>query len=399
MLKFGTSNIGKVFAGGSTVASVYSGNNLIWQNVVPEEMLVFTGIDANGNYELDEGYTGAVEYMLGDPYTYAKYTQITPTPTEASAYNGKYVYNENTGKWTRATYNSSDDTLTPDWIVVGTTPAYNASAVYSRTDDYDEAAKQTRLNNMFNYKYFDGMTGEIFYGTGRNSATAVLSPAIGNLVIPDTYKGKPVTKINTYAYHDYTSNQEQYGNIFSRGNRPTSITFGANITELLISAFDASTNGHGFASSAIIFNNGLQKLNNACLNGMFAAPLAITFPSSTNYFGAAILSGSRLQGTITFTGSFNSQCGQSGTSIIDNTTYAIINSTVTSISGYLTCKGGSNIVFMHSANAPITLSLSKAKSGITADIYTDNTTVQNYDWLGNANITPTFHPLSEYTGS
>lgn len=32
MLKFGTSNIGKVFAGTSAVAGVYSGNNLIWTN-------------------------------------------------------------------------------------------------------------------------------------------------------------------------------------------------------------------------------------------------------------------------------------------------------------------------------------------------------------------------------
>lgn len=36
MLKFGTSNIGKVFAGTSAVAGVYSGNNLIWTNAVPD---------------------------------------------------------------------------------------------------------------------------------------------------------------------------------------------------------------------------------------------------------------------------------------------------------------------------------------------------------------------------
>lgn len=47
MLKFGTNNIGKVFAGTSTVASVYSGSNLIYQNVAPPAVINVSRMSSN----------------------------------------------------------------------------------------------------------------------------------------------------------------------------------------------------------------------------------------------------------------------------------------------------------------------------------------------------------------
>lgn len=47
MLKFGTSNIGKVFAGTSAVAGVYSGNNLIWTSAVPDTVFNVSKITSN----------------------------------------------------------------------------------------------------------------------------------------------------------------------------------------------------------------------------------------------------------------------------------------------------------------------------------------------------------------
>ena len=406
MLKFGTSNIGKVFAGTSAVAAVYSGNNLIWQSVVPEEMLVFTGIDANGNYELDEGYSGATAYVWGDPYSYWKYEQITPTPTTASGYSGKYVYDTSTSIWNLVYYNTSDGTLTPSWVVVGTTPAYNKVMV-AKTDQYDEFAKPStpKLNNGFNNKFFSNITAQQMYGEIMGySNIPTLSPAIGVVTIPDTYKGLPVTQVLRYAYYSdmVSSSSESYTIMGKVENTPTYFILGANIVELQQSAFYGST-----TTKTIVFNNNLQILRFSCLSKIFTTTPrpTVTLPASVNSIAEGIFgtSSNDKVGKVILNGPFTSASGTTlvsypiGSSVYSGG-FVVFNQGVTSISGGLCGESGAKLVFMHSANASITLNITKPKSAYSIDIYTDNTAVRNYDWA-TQNYTVTFHPLSDYTGS
>jgi len=415
MIKFGTSSITDIFVGDKVVDKIYLGSDLKYQRTPPEPLLVFTGIDANGNYELDASYDGtAVAYMLGDPYLYYNYNLISPTPTEKARYattvsgNLVYVYDETNQTYIHPTYTSSSDTLTPSWIEVGVTPAYTQSN--GTRDNYQQVEKGTNNigfgNNMFNYKYFEGLSADDLRKTYINETPPTLIPSIGDLVIPDTYKGVPVTEIAGCAMDGYRSANTQQKRIwYTSGNLPTSITLGANIQTLHNNAFKQI---NSYTNSTFTLNHKLTTLFAVSL-GVYEntnTPINITFDSinAMTFYNTPLgsvnsdSSSNKYNGNITFNNNIQCSNGNSAYSIADQPTYAIFNSTVTSITGYLTTQSGSKLVFMHSASDPITLSLSKAKSAITTDIYTDNPTVQNYDWAS-MNITPTFHPLSDYTGS
>ena len=411
MLKFGTNNIGKVFAGTSTVASIYSGSNLIYQNAPQEEMLVFTAIDSNGNYQFSDSYNGTPnEYILGDPYMYIKHTtEVSPTPTSASAYNNRLVYNTSTGKWDRASYNSSTGVVTPSWVEVGVTPIYNSEMTYDR-DDFDYAYIQEgnveqsgALNNMFNHKYFNNITGAQMHAEIIGSQNVpTLSPTIGWVDIPSTYKGKPVTKVNYHAYYSgHVTSSSDSCTIMDGNNRPRFFVLGGNITELKRAAFYGYTQQTGYFG----FNNRLYSAKTSSLYLQFIPNTLVEFPRSFGEVGELMFgSGSDRPGAIKFpgNGSLTIHSGATSTSsssggIAGNAPVIKFGADVYGLDGIVCTSNGGVLVFEHSANAQFYLHITKAKSALTVDIYTDNNDIRNYDWA-TQNYTVTFHTLSEYTG-
>ena len=43
---------------GTPLEKIICNGVTVWEKNVPEEMLIFTGIDANGRYERDTGFSG-----------------------------------------------------------------------------------------------------------------------------------------------------------------------------------------------------------------------------------------------------------------------------------------------------------------------------------------------------
>jgi len=98
MLKFGTSNIGKVFAGTSAVAGVYSGNNLIWSNVTSTDTVfnvskITSNVYANSTTYNNCKFLGFLVTPFDNQTAEVTYGGITKTVTGSTAttvYFGQY---------------------------------------------------------------------------------------------------------------------------------------------------------------------------------------------------------------------------------------------------------------------------------------------------------------------
>lgn len=284
--------------------------------------------------------------------------------------------------------------------------AIDANGNYEGTANYDgtpvaymlgkwtgTSVSDQTVNNALNGEYFG------IDVTAEYPSSEPVPDEIENLVIPGKYNGLPVTEINSHGFQGYIE-VENAPDIYTIASRINTIKLGANIKTLNQSAFGNMS--RSMNESTFIFNNVLESLQGGCLHEVFSSSANITLPSSINYIGSGITRGSGTTSykinTLTIQGSFETPTGSSIT-LGESANYVIFTSTVGSISGRI-CGGlttsGFKFVFEHGVNDNIELNISSPKSASTADIYTDNTIVRNYDWASK-NITVTFHSLSEYT--
>lgn len=288
--------------------------NILFQKSSAPAWFNYTGIDANGNIEGTTAYDGvAVAYGIGKP---------TLTTAE-------------------------DGTVTvSDW-----------ASANGLNDEY------------FTEKYGDAYVKR-FNGNKPNVSSQVVEDI---LVIPDTYKGKPITTLfeesfNCYSYASTGSAQKWWQPYFYKG-----IVFGANLTTLY-------SNFEGTDISKIVLPNTIQYLSCSFATGGTSSGVSNNIVEINS--NVQLPSG-EAAGITQFR--FTTIYGETVTEVND-----LLKSTAGSVKWIWVFKQPADL------NVTITFS-SKPKTAISSmTIYTDNNSIKNYDWSTNANCTPTFKALSEY---
>lgn len=291
---------------------------LVWENIKSPKWFNYTGIDANGNYEGTSAYDGTpVAYGIGKP-----------TITTAD-----------------------DGTETISWA--------NANGL---NDDY------------FIEKYGDSYVKEWDVESGEATPLQVVEDM---LVIPDTYKGIPVTTVLDYSF--YARYYSSSGTIVDERTQAyfyKDVVFGNNITTIRQYAF-------------VLMNMDTFSLGTSV--GYMQAGVFGGGTTDSEYNMLPIIQvNSNIVGLNGATGLYN---GVKTVIFSENVTE------VTDILNISTTYSKRVWVFKQPADTNVTITFNaKSKSAQTVTIYTDNNSVKNYDWSTNGNITPTFYPLSDYTG-
>ena len=297
--------------------------NILFQKQTAPAWFNYTGIDINGNYEGTSAYDGtAVAYGIGKP-------NITV---------------------------ATDGTETIGW------------------------SKANGLND----DYFVGIYGSQYvkeWGKRPNNdeIPTPIQVVEDVLVIPDTYKGKPITTLfeNSFYAHDYSTGAGAgQTSLYYQPSFYRSIVFGANITALQDNCFSLMEN--------VTTINLPETIKNVDSGAFGTAGISFT--------------GSTLDQPIIVV---NSNLESTGISNYIHITKFSSNVTIVNAPMNNTSALNDTIVFVfyHSANAEVTIQYaSKPKTAQAVTIYTDNTSVLNYDWSTNANITATFKSLSDYAG-
>ena len=355
----------------------------------------FTGIDANGLYEGQIGYTNAVGYALGK-YNYTYYRKIEPIPTTEEEVLGKY-YKTYDSSYATVFYEITADNISS--ITLGTTEIFEPSG-YENATDY---VQEINVNNALNPESFNGFD----FTTKYASKNDIPNLNISEIYIPSTYNGLPITEVLSQAFYGltYDSGASKYS--YYPTEQIKLIKLGSNIKKLNSSAFYRVCSFVGRdEGNDFILNNKLETINSLSLYGIYDGTYNFALPSSVKQISGEIF----VQGAVstnvqprvnTFTVSSPSINIDGGTtySSADQTKYLIFTKDVLSISGVVSksTTSASSVVFEHPADAQITLSISSNKSATPINIYTDNEAVRAYDWA-TQNYTPTFYPLSDYTG-
>ena len=364
----------------------------IEEETSPVEMFNMTGIDANGIYEGEVGYTTPTGYAIGE-WQYEYYKIIEPTPTTEEEALGKYYYNS-----------------ISDAYVVVTSPAISGSVpgftlgttnVFDKLDTIDTATHSFKIVNKFN----NGLNSEYFGGINLwdsyTSEEEVLDGGIdvSSIILPSVYKNLPITTILPSAFiGSYSYSNGKFYWILSKTKH---FKLGKNITTLLEDSINrVCSYVDDDMDKSFELNSKLKYLGDNSLLGIYGSTSNIILPKSVENIGTGVFYDSvntdgencRLLNTITILNDFTS----TGTMAIDkNCNYLIIESSVHNISGDL--GGSSNIVFKHNVDDEVNLSLNSSKLATSVNVYTDNDMVKAYDWAGK-NYTVTFYPLSDYTG-
>lgn len=351
----------------------------IWQKQTDDEQFNYVGLDANGYMEGQVAYDGTpVAYAIGKP-NYEYYQQVSPTPSTLTEYYGKYIYASTLGGETFIEITSTNISSYEGQITVGETPCY--LLVDAKEDaDADEISTFADCGG-YSSEYYGGYD----FQTPQDHISEFIVPEI--LVLPDTYKGKPVTRILENAFKgeyvtDNSRDEWQALNI-------KEIQFGQNIEVL-----DTDSFYNLGVSNSIVLPNSMKKIEGTAFYGCGTPSMQLEIPASVEEVTGSVCygwSGSKLifgNPTI-IKGNFDCKTG----------TTIVLKETVKNITGDVFSGNyiPSVYVFEHSEDAEITLDITSLKSAKAITIYTDNTIVKNYDWSGK-NIIVTFKALSEYTG-
>lgn len=382
-------------------------NNIVVFNKI--KLINFTGIDSNGNLETDDAYNGVpVEYAVGKAtlyYYYYEYTKVDPTPTNIDAYNSKYVYNTSTSKYEQCVVTTNEDgtkTISPSWVLVGTTSVYTVSnsTVKFKEPQTDPLYELDRTAWL--YDKTNGINQELYpdidLSESYKSSSEVPDLGITEIIIPDTYKGKPVTKILDNAFYSYAVDS-QYRYYYACHNLQ-SLKLGNNIKILGNGSLRGATRGKASNANGLILNNNLEDIGYEAL--MDCLGTSIELPASVKTmagFAVGQYDGGKnvkltVNSNITYKTSITSNglYDYVGTVIFEQAVTEVVDTILYSPSGQ---NKITNIVFKHSVSDAITISVTAPKSAINITIYTDNDIVKNYDWAGK-NFTVTFKSLSEY---
>ena len=383
-------------------------------DIVIEEMFNYTPIDSAGKYEHETEYDGTpVAYAIGKytkKFNYYKFTQKTETPTTASGYNTYYVYDESSATYVQCSYSS--EVLTPEWVEVGVTPAYNRTQI-SSTEELNgqeyvfiNTSYILEDNNGLNPSYFNGYDFSQVISNASESVYENIEDTWGitTIIIPDTYQGLPVTQILDEAFVAvvHTSQTiEVYPTIVTRYFK-----LGQNITKLGQRSCKAMCRiPVDNTNRSFVLNTKLQYIGQQALNEVFSdyditksiplhLPSSVTNISATsfNYIsgsGRTYLSELHIYSPTIYLSSATY-------GIVETINKVIFKSSVSSVSGTLntgtTTTNLGVVIFEHSVDATITLNISKEKNAVTLTIYTDCEAVKNYDWA-TQNYTVTFYHL------
>lgn len=381
-------------------------NNIVVFNKI--KLINFTGIDSNGNLETDDAYDGVpVEYAVGKAtlyYYYYEYTRVDPTPTNIDSYNSKYVYDTSSNKYIQCvvTTNGETKTISPSWVIVGTTAVYTKSSNVSVFKEPQTNPLYELDHTAWGYDKTNGINQELYPNIDLSehygSPSEVPDLGITEIIIPDTYKGKPVTQILKYAFYSYEGN-DQYRYYYVCYNLQ-SLKLGNNIKILGDGSLRAATKGKASNANGLILNNNLEDIGYEAL--MDCLGTSIELPASVKTMAGFAVGqsngGENVKLTVNSNITYKTSTSSNG--LYDYVGTVIFEQSVTEVVGKILYSPYgqnkiTNIVFKHSVSDAITINVDSPKSAIKITIYTDNDTIKNYDWAGK-NFTVTFKSLSEY---
>ena len=400
-----------VFNGNSEIDRLVLNDKLIWEKNTSTELLNFTGIDAMGRLETDYGYDGnPVEYAVGKGtfiYYYHKYTQAT-TPADIDGYNGKYVYNKFStfgNPYSICSVKTETDgtkTIYPSWVLVGTTLVYTK-------DDVQYSFEEPQSDILYGldkvgvtYEITNGINQELYrdidLSASYNSSMYIPDLGITEIIIPETYNGKPVTQILEDAFYSYTPGEVQ-NNYYVCYNLQ-SLKLGNNIKMLSKGSLRGVTKGKDSNSKGLILNDCLEDIGYMSL--MDCLGTSIDLPASVKTMAGYAVGWSSVSNQIKLTvrSNITYKTSRSYNGLYDYVGTVIFEQSVTEVTGnILYSPEGQNktttLVFKHSKSDFINIDVTAPRGATTLTIYTDNDMVKNYDWAGK-NFTVTFKNLSEY---
>lgn len=400
-----------VFNGNSEIDRLVLNDKLIWEKNTSTELLNFTGIDAMGRLETDYGYDGnPVEYAVGKGtfiYYYHKYTQAT-TPTDIDGYNDKYVYNKfstSGNPYSICSVKTETDgtkTISPSWVMVGTTPIYTMSSeVVSFKEPQTDPLYELDHTGWL-YEITNGINQELYpdidLSASYDSSMYIPDLGITEIIIPDTYNGKPVTQIIENAFHSYSKDSQH--SFFYVCYNLQSLKLGNNIKILGEGSLKGVTKGKDSNSKGLILNDYLEDIGYGSL--MDSLGTSIELPASVKTMAGYAVGWSSGSNRVKLTVSSNITYKTSRTynGLYDYVGTVIFEQSVTEVTGnILYLPEGQNetttLVFKHSKSDFINIDVVAPKGATKIIIYTDNDMVKNYDWAGK-NFTVTFKNLSEY---
>ena len=381
-------------------------NNVVVFNKI--KLINFTGIDKNGNLETDEAYDGVpVEYAVGKAtlyYYYYEYTKADPTPTNIDAYNSKYVYDTSSNKYTQCVVTTNEDgtkTISPSWVIVGTTAVYTKSSNVSGFKEPQTNPLYELDHTAWVYARTNGINQELYPDIDLSKSyhsSEIPDLGITEIIIPDTYKGKPVTKILANAFYSYEPSDAQ--NLFYVCYNLQSLKLGNNIKILDYRSLGGVTKGKASNANGLILNNNLEDIGLESLLNCFGTSMELPASVKTMTGYAVGRSDGGEQAKLTVKSNITYKTSKNSNGLYDYVGTVIFEQSVTEVVGnILYSPYGQNkitsLVFKHSVSDSITIDVTAPKSAIKITIYTDNDTVKNYDWAGK-NFTVTFKSLSEY---
>ena len=336
---------------GLDVESLQLNGTTIWEKAKASDVFNYTGLDANGNMEGQLAFDGTiVAYAIGKP-------TITITTAE-------------------------DGTQ-------------SESITYAMCNGYN--------NEYYNYNFNTSMTT-----ADKKYVSADERIISENLVIPDKYNGKPITKIFGNAFYNASCETdtgmyyETYQSCFLK-----TVRLGQNIVDIQSGAFkqigcyrtDANTLVSVFETINIdelqiqvIGRDAFDFIGGGNYN-YFNLPTSLIDLGSGAFDGANKV---RVNSNITNI-SGGTAIGSDGVYIWNSTTDVIFSSNVTIVPISL-LGSGQVLVFEQDVNTEVSITpISNQKTATEITIYTDNNSVKNFSW-STYNYTPTFKSLSEYAG-
>lgn len=380
-------------------------NNIVVFNKI--KLINFTGIDSNGNLETDDAYDGVpVEYAVGKAtlyYYYYEYTRVDPTPTNIDSYNSKYVYDTSSNKYIQCvvTTNGETKTISPSWVIVGTTAVYTKSSNVSVFKEPQTNPLYELDHTAWGYAKTNGINQELYPDIDLSKSyhsSEIPDLGITEIIIPDTYKGKPVTKILANAFYSYelTSQSQE----FYVCHNLQSLKLGNNIKILGESSLRGVTKGKASNANGLILNNYLEDIGLSSLLDCFTTSIELpTSVKTMTGYAVGWSEGGKLA-KLTVKSNITYKTSKNSNGLYDYVGTVIFEQSVTEVVGKILYSPYgqnkiTNIVFKHSVSDAITINVDSPKSAIKITIYTDNDTIKNYDWAGK-NFTVTFKSLSEY---
>lgn len=396
-----------VFNGNSEIDRLVLNDKLIWEKNTSTELLNFTGIDAMGRLETDYGYDGnPVEYAVGKGtfiYYYHKYTQAT-TPTDIDGYNGKYVYNKLStfgNPYSICSVKTETDgtkTIYPSWVLVGTTLVYTKDDVQYSFEEPQSDILYGLDKVGITYEITNGINQELYPDIDLSASYDMYIPDLGitEIIIPDTYNGKPVTKILDNAFYSYTSGDVR--NYYYVCYNLQSLKLGNNIKILGEGSLRGVTKGKDSNSKGLILNDYLEDIGYESLMDWFGTSIDLPVSVKTMAGFAVGWSGGGTQIKLTVRSNITYKTSRNSNGLYDYVGTVIFEQSVTEVAGniiYQAKNNNTSLVFKHSVSDSITIDVTAPKGATKITIYTDNDMVKNYDWAGK-NFTVTFKNLSEY---